>query len=479
MSARRDAGALAIVLHTHMPYVEGFGTWPSGEEWLWEAMAGCYLPLLELLEQDAAITLSLTPVLCDQLEASGGDERFETFIEQVRADTHAQDIAGLRAAGEERLAKELELSWEDYSGALRSFRARERDLLAAFAPYAQWTSSATHAVLPLLASDAGVAEQVRSGIRSHRRRFGGDWRGGFWLPECGWSPWIERRLQAEGVAAVCVELTGALGLGAREHLRPLRSPSGLVLVPIDRQTISLVWSERGYPAAGAYRDYHHHTIHHHNPWNNAGDAYDRAAARALAREHAADFVARAKARLRDAAGSAPGGGLITCALDTELLGHWWFEGVEWLRAVVEQCEQQQLPLLRLDDALERFEPLPLETSGLPAEPSSWGRDGDLSTWSGPQVAEMAFVARAGELRVLAAGRDASPQAVRELLALQASDWPFMVTRGLAGPYPAERFAGHRDQLTAALAATDGGGAANGGATRNIAPDADGAALLEP
>ena len=45
VSAQRADGALAIVLHTHMPYVEGYGTWPFGEEWLWEAMAGCYLPL--------------------------------------------------------------------------------------------------------------------------------------------------------------------------------------------------------------------------------------------------------------------------------------------------------------------------------------------------------------------------------------------------------------------------------------------------
>ena len=32
-------GSLCLVLHSHMPYVEGFGTWPFGEEWLWEAMA--------------------------------------------------------------------------------------------------------------------------------------------------------------------------------------------------------------------------------------------------------------------------------------------------------------------------------------------------------------------------------------------------------------------------------------------------------
>ena len=54
-----------------MPYVEGFGTWPFGEEWLWEAIATSYLPLLDVLGR-AELTLSLTPVLCDQLEAPGG-----------------------------------------------------------------------------------------------------------------------------------------------------------------------------------------------------------------------------------------------------------------------------------------------------------------------------------------------------------------------------------------------------------------------
>ncbi len=44
------SGALAIVLHSHMPYVEGFGIWPFGEEWLWEAAAYSYLPLLDVLD---------------------------------------------------------------------------------------------------------------------------------------------------------------------------------------------------------------------------------------------------------------------------------------------------------------------------------------------------------------------------------------------------------------------------------------------
>ena len=70
MSAPR--GTLAVVLHSHMPYVEGFGTWPFGEEWLWEAIATSYLPLLDVLDaHPGRVTLSITPVLADQLEAPG------------------------------------------------------------------------------------------------------------------------------------------------------------------------------------------------------------------------------------------------------------------------------------------------------------------------------------------------------------------------------------------------------------------------
>lgn len=471
-----------------MPYVEGFGTWPFGEEWLWEALAMSYLPLMDMLDAGAPLTLSLTPVLCDQLEVDGLGGRFSAFLRDVRRGTHEQDAAGLRAGGHEQLARELERSWQDYAGALEALERRAGDVLGGFSAHAQWTSSATHAVLPLLVSDAGMRMQVQTGINSHRRRSSADWRGGFWLPECAYAPWLLRGLEDAGVAAVCVELSDRFGIGSDEHLLPRATDSGVVLVPIDRASMALVWSDRGYPAAGAYRDYHHHTTHHHNPWNNAGAAYDHSVAVALAREHAEDFVARTLERLRRAnemapAGGLPGGGLVVCALDTELLGHWWYEGIEWMRAVLEECERQDLELVRLDDALERIEPVPLpvaEEAGV----STWGQGGDLSTWSGPKVADMAFAARASELEVLAAGSRVSTSAVRELLALQASDWPFMVSREIAVPYARERFAGHRRALALALADDAGvrgeiaiADAAAG--PRNLAIDADRAALLAP
>jgi 1,4-alpha-glucan branching enzyme len=460
-----------------MPYVEGFGTWPFGEEWLWEALATCYLPLLELLERGAPLTVSLTPVLCDQLEAAGVGERFARFIDDTRRFTHAEDARGLRAGGHGTLARELERAWGDYERALERFARRGGDLLRAFAPFAQWTSAATHAVLPLLASEAGVRLQVGAGVASHRARFGAGWRGGFWLPECAHAQALQPVLAQAGVRAVCVELTSRFGLGAPAHLRPLLGASGVVCVPIDRVTIARVWSDAGYPSHERYRDYHHHTIHHHQPWANDGGAYDHAQALALAHEHAADFVAHAAARLQRDGREHPGGGLVVCALDTELLGHWWYEGRAWLEAVVEECTRQNVALVRLDDALEHHEPAALgDVDARPWDASTWGTGGDLSTWSGPPVADIAFATRAAEIEVLRAGPDAGDAAVRELLALQSSDWAFMVSRGLAVPYARERFAAHRAGVERALAVGPG---ADAGALRDLAVHADRAALLAP
>jgi 1,4-alpha-glucan branching enzyme len=462
--SRAADGELALVLHTHMPYVEGFGTWPSGEEWLFEAIAGCYLRLLGPLERaEGAVTLSLTPVLCDQLEAPGVGERFLAFVRDVREATHAEDIAGLREAGRDDLAAELEASREDYRAGAARFEALGAGLVGALAPYAAWTSAASHAVLPLLATDAGLRLQVGLGIEAHRRRFGA-WRGGFWLPECAHAPWLDPLLEEAGVHATCVDLTDVLGRGAPEHLRPLRSEDGPVLAPVDRAIMELVWSDSGYPAHATYRDYHHHTIHHHRPWSNGGGAYDREAARALAREHAADFVSRVRERLA-------GGGLCVCALDTELLGHWWHEGPWWLDAVLEEAASQGLALAPLDDALERHEPV-AAPPGLPV--TTWGSPRDLATWSGPAVAELAWRARNAELRTLAAGAAAGPRALRELLALQASDWAFMVSRDLAGPYPRERADGHAGALEEALRL----GSAAQPALRNLAPALEAAGLPE-
>jgi 1,4-alpha-glucan branching enzyme len=476
----RDRGTLSLVLHSHMPYVEGFGTWPFGEEWLWEAVACVYVPLVELLEETAApLTLGLTPVLCDQLDTLPGSagERLLGYLRDTRQWVHDEDATGLEQAGESALATEVRRAAGDYTRAADALEECGGDLLGRFAqvadahPVELWTSAATHAVLPLLATDAGVGLQVATGIASHRRRFGA-WDGGLWLPECAYAPGLENGLARHGVRAFCVDQTASLGYGAPEQLEPVETAAGPVAVPIDWQTVELVWSDRsGYPADPRYRDYHRGTVHHMRPWSNGGEVYSAAAARGAAREHARDFVERAIARLDDYSERRGRPGALCCAFDTELLGHWWYEGLEWLRGVVAEAAARGLELATLGDAVERVEPMRRELSA-----STWGTDKDLTTWDSPRVAELAFLARSAELRTVAAATAGAPagasleRAARELLAIQASDWPFQVTRELASAYPVERVRAHAAAHDAALGALADSAAVPERSLRNLAPD---------
>jgi 1,4-alpha-glucan branching enzyme len=497
-----DRGELCILLHSHMPYVEGFGTWPFGEEWLLEAMASSYLPLIEVLERHAdrgaagVATIGVTPVLADQLALPEVGERFLRFMRGTRSECHREDAAGLERAGQHDAAAALRLSGGDYEHAAQEFERRGGDLLGALSALRErgvvdlWASCATHAVLPLIATDSGVRMQVEAGVAAHRDRFG-CWSGGFWLPECAYRPGLEDHLARAGVGAFCVDQTRVAD--PLDHLQPI-AVGGTVAVPLDWSTIALVWDDRGYPSDPLYRDYHAQTVNGMRAWGNGGRAYDREAAHARARAHAAHFVEeviRRTTAYRLARGRAA---LCICALDTELLGHWWYEGPVWLDAVIDEAARQGLALTTLPAALARHEPRDAAVFE-----STWGTGKDLHTWDSPAVADVVWAARESELQLLDALRCGAPngrataarRAARELLALQSSDWAFMTSRRLAAEYARERVCNHsrafREALGAMRPSMTDFRAMNGGQPhdvpderlRGLAPGLDLAPLLAP
>jgi len=147
---REPVGDLAIVLHSHMPYVEGFGTYPFGEEWLFDAAVRSYLPVLELARD---LTMTVTPVLADQLEDPGVRERLHRFLVELRIGAAEADLDEVPAENRDAVRAEA----ERYRHALDLLDACEGDLLVAFrgardeGRIALMGSAATHAVLPLLA----------------------------------------------------------------------------------------------------------------------------------------------------------------------------------------------------------------------------------------------------------------------------------------------------------------------------------------
>ena len=330
----------------------------------------------------------------------------------------------------------------------------------------------------MLATDAGLRLQVAAGVAAHERRFGEDWSGGFWLSECAYAPGLERDLAEHGVRAFCVDQTEVHGRGAPEHLEPVATDAGPVAVPLDWETVELVWGARGYPSHPEYRDYHGRTLHDLRPWTIGGEPYDHDRAVGLAGDHAADFVERVGARLDAFSAERGRPGLVCCALDTELLGHWWYEGPVWLAAVLERADATDVDLVTLPAGLERFEPVKRELVA-----STWGSPKDLSTWDSARVADVAFAARGAELATVAAaasgGRSAAlERAARELFALQSSDWAFLLTRELAADYPLERVQGHATALRAALGALDSPPQPDP-ALRSLAPELDLAPLVSP
>jgi 1,4-alpha-glucan branching enzyme len=139
-------------------------------------------------------------------------------------------------------------------------------------------------------------------------------------------------------------------------------------------------------------------------------------------------------------------------------------------------------LVTVSEGLERVPP----ALGAPLAASSWGTSKDFSTWDSPAVAQIAFAARRAELRTVRAAAlrhepvGALARAARELLALQASDWSFQVTRELAADYPLERVRAHAAEHDAALVAlTDSTRAVPDSALRQLAPDLDLAPLVAP
>jgi len=470
MPPEGSAGDLAIVLHSHMPYVEGFGTYPFGEEWLFDAAIRSYLPVLEVAER---LTMTVTPVLADQLEDRGVQERLRRFLIEWRIGSAVADRDEVDAecrdaclAEEARYRHALELLDAHGGSPLRAFQDAAAEGRIALAG-----SAATHAVLPLLATREGLRLQLDAGVRSHRRRFG--WDGGLWLPECAYAPGLEWRLAEHGVRWFCVDQSAHEQ--PLEALAPVATEAGPVALPIDWEAIAWLWSLEGYPSDPAHAQFAGESLRGVRIWKVGGGGYEPAVAEAAARRQAGEFLAATADRLRAYREAHGRRGLLVFAIDTELLGHWWSEGTVWLAEVVARAAGAGVRMLTVPEALAEHEPLER-----PLRASTWGEGKDLGTWDSPAVADLAWAARRLELRLLRAlggglRGDAARRAARELLAVQSSDWAFIDKRRQAGDYAYQRAIAHSQ---AALEAIDSPAIADP-RMRALAPDLSLSPLLQP
>ena len=105
---RSTRGFLNLHLHAHLPFVVNHGTWPHGLEWLHEAAAETYLPLLGVLRRleadgiHARWSIDLTPVLLEQLRHPVFVREFPEYLRR-KVQFAREDEAFFSQAGESHL----------------------------------------------------------------------------------------------------------------------------------------------------------------------------------------------------------------------------------------------------------------------------------------------------------------------------------------------------------------------------------------
>ena len=506
---------VVIVLHSHLPYVLNHGRWPHGSDWLCEAAVHSYLPLLEQLQRleeentPAPITLGITPVLANQLTHPAFRRELEHYFEH-RIGAADEAIRGFHASGESELTPIAEYWQRRYHRLADLFARLNGDLIAAFrglegrGRLELLGSAASHGLLPLLGREESVRLQLIAGRREHQRSFGRAPRG-CWLPECAFRPagrWaphpeapsyaqrpgIDQHLAAAGFQFFLTdshlahagrahevygtgdlerELLPARSAEPRQHSPylgyRLSGAESLGVLVRDPVATRQVWSRyEGYPGDGAYLEFHKirwpeglRLWRVSAPGSDLGDKqpYRPDLARRRAGLHARHFVALLSETARD---SGIPDGAIVAPFDTELFGHWWHEGPEFLGQVWQVMSRQAgVKAATASAYLARHSP----EQSLSVEEGSWGANGDFSMWMNPQTEwmwvrlwdlEAAFWNAAPDTINHPAAHPGLAQAARELLLAQSSDWPFIVTTGAAGDYAQQRFAEHCDRVEALL-----------------------------
>jgi 1,4-alpha-glucan branching enzyme len=527
-------GAFTFVLHSHLPYARQAGMWPHGEEWIHEAIAETYVPLLDALtELDEEgvpfhLTIGITPILAEQLADPLIIEHFIAYAAE-RAARAGKDVSRFEDKGDTAMRDLARFYHHWYARVLTNFRDRyNRDLLGAFRRLQDEgkieiaTSAATHGYLPLLARDSSIFGQLATGVHTYKRHFGRQ-PTAIWLPECAYRgaileeessgetirrPGLESFLASLGLKVFfsethTVEGGKPVGKAAGEAIGPYGSvprnyavsltpeeqqepgttfqpywvgdaPGQVAVLGRNNRTGQQVWSGTfGYPGDFWYREFHRKDgVSGLQYWRIGGAGVDlgdkppyephRAAERVS--EHAAHFVSLVGELLTEYRQQSGKFGVISAAYDTELFGHWWFEGIDWLKAVLRGLAQRDD--VEMTTASRIIEQHPPERVMVLPE-SSWGAGGSHFTWLNVDTEWIWPQIHSAERRMeqlvadfpepSAQQREMLAQAARELLLLESSDWPFLVTTGQAKEYAVQRFTEHVDRFNELADLLEAGG----------------------
>ncbi|OIJ22177.1 glycosyl transferase [Anaerobacillus alkalidiazotrophicus] len=475
-------GYFSIVLHAHLPYVRHREAHRIEERWLFEAITETYIPLLWILADQKrlnALTISFSTPLMEMLSDPLMQRRFLLNIE--RTDQLLQKEESRVEIKEEELQL-INFYKKRIFKIKQTFLEWDQNLLKGFKHYASEgkivciCSSATHAFLPYLQTKEGIRAQILHGIQTFVRHFDHKPRG-FWLPECAFTPGIDRILFEEGIRYTFVDehaLKYADPAPSKETGAPIFSPHGVMLFPRNSMLSNQVWSSfDGYPGDSDYREFYR-DIAYDRDWDyikpfmhaegfrydtgvklyritgstDTKEFYNRINAMKKAKEHSIHFTKLIKKHLHNHEGQSFPPHIIVTPFDAELLGHWWFEGPDWLNYVLnEDCLNENL--ITPEEYLDRHYQ-DIETAHVSF--NTWGRKGYGEVWLNQKNSwvyrylhqiERDLVHYVTENKGKSIEVDRClKQMVREWMLATSSDWSFIIDSDSATDYANNRIKEH-------------------------------------
>jgi 1,4-alpha-glucan branching enzyme len=457
-------------------------------------------------------TINITPILAEQLEDSAFKSEFADYC-QEKIDIAISDQRRFEHEGPLWM-QGLAAMWQRvYTNALVQFKHQwGRSIVEAFKFFQDEgcieviTCGATHGYFPLLGTDESVQAQVKVGVDTYKRHFGRAPRG-IWLPECAYRPFyewkspigqnqvpwprkgVEEFLKENGLEYFFVDshmIRGGQPLGTyaakfpqlaelfarsskfftpppefRSEYEHYMLPNGTVCMARDPETTVKVWSgDTGYPGDEWYLEFHKQLYpgrlrywristekrdlgkkQPYDPWQ----AYERIG------DHAADFIDTLKGTLGYYKGQADRTGTLVAMYDTELFGHWWWEGPEFLyEAALRLHHDPDLEPVTGGDLIDQEPPkhmitLPEGSWGEGGYHYVWINDDNIWTWEKLYPCERRMRTLAQKCKSGLA-RDIAIQTARELLLAEASDWQFLISTFSARDYAEIRFQDHIDRF---------------------------------
>lgn len=476
-----------------MPFIRHPEVMDSLEErWLFEAISECYLPLIQVYDSlirdniDFKITMSITPTLMSMLQDEYLNKRFREYISKA-IDLSQKEI--LRNKGNKHILELASFYYERLSHLYEIYKDYDCNLINAFKKFQKLgnleiiTCSATHAFLPLLSvNPETVRAQIAIGVETYIKAIGKEPRG-IWLPECAYKEGLDDILKEFGLKFFIGEnaaITNAHPRPLYGTYEPIATTKGVCVFGRDMESSSQVWSSvTGYPGDVDYREFYRDLgydapMDYIAPYINKGgiridtgikyyritgktnkkDFYNREKAIEKVKIHARHFANERNKQIekwRQVMNRKP---IIVSPYDTELYGHWWFEGPDFINEFIRVSKEQWINY----ELVTPWDYLTMNSRLQCSKPaaSSWGENRDYSVWLNKSnhwiYRELHDCARA-MVRLANTYKEATEiekralnQAARELVLAEASDWPFIIKNGTTVEYAIKRINTHIERF---------------------------------